>query len=80
MKAHERFELYIYIAGLNDVRLVQEYYDCMNDCCGSYADEMEDLCYDTMDISERQEYEAFLREKSNILRHVCEKRGFSLFE
>ncbi len=80
MKAKEKNELYKYAAALNDEQLKKEYYDSMDDCCGSLADKMEDLHYDTIDILERRKYEKFLSERSDFLLCLCNERGLSLFD
>ena len=41
---------------------------------------MYDLGYDISDIRDREDYEKFLREKSDLLESVCKERGIELWK
>lgn len=46
---------------------------------GSQCDDMFDLGYDIRDIIERQKYEKFIAQKSDLIGGICDKRGIQLF-
>ena len=65
---------------LNDEDLEKLYYESVFDCLGSQVDDMYDLCYDICDIKEREKYEKYMLERSNILEHCCLNRNIELFK
>ena len=50
------------------------------DSLGSETEEMYELGYDIRDIIEREKFEKWLGEKSNLLEQLCEERGIKLWE
>ena len=80
MKNTEKNNLLKWASSLSDEELKDEYYSSVYDSLGSQTDEMYELGYDIRDIEEREAYEKFLCEKSDILGSLCEKRGITLWE
>lgn len=80
MTRKERNALVKWAKGLSDAELEQEYYDAVYDSLGSQTETMYELGYDMSDIRERETFEKFLREKSDILENECLLRGIKLWE
>ena len=80
MKKAERNEIVKWANSLTDEELEDEYYKAVNDSLGSQTEDMYELGYDIADIYDREEYEKFLFQKSNLLEELCEKRGLKLWE
>ncbi|MBO5082549.1 MAG: hypothetical protein J6C06_08090 [Lachnospiraceae bacterium] len=78
MKKSERTAIIKWSEKLTDAELEKEYYDSVFDCMGSEAERMYELGYDIRDIYERERYEKYLCEKSDLLRTCCEQRGIEL--
>ena len=58
----------------------KEYYDAAWDSLGSEAEEMYERGWDMQDILEREKYEKWLGEKSDLLEELCYGRGIKLWE
>ena len=80
MKKSEKNALLKWAENLTDEDLEKEYYDAVYDSLGSQTEKMYELGYDIRDIEEREKHEKFLREKSDILASLCERRGIKLWE
>lgn len=65
---------------LTDTELEDEYYDSVFDCLGSDVDEMYERGYDMVDIRERERYEDWLCQRSDVLEQLCLGRGIKLWE
>lgn len=65
---------------LTDEELEGEYYDSVYDCLGSQAEEMYERGWDMQDVREREEYENWLCQRSDILEALCYGRGIKLWE
>ena len=78
MKIKEKNEILNSVAFMNDTELKDYTESIMFDCLGSEADIMIERGYEEIDIIERQKYEKYLSEKSDILIMCCEKRGINL--
>ena len=70
MKRKERNSIIKWACTLTDEELEKEYYDAVLDSLG----------YDISDIRDREDYEKFLREKSDLLESVCKERGIELWK
>ena len=64
---------------LTDEDLKEEYYRAAWDSLGSQAEEMYERGWDVGDIIEREKYEKWLSEKSDILEMLCYERGIKLW-
>ena len=80
MTKSERNQIIKWASTLTDKELEKEYYDATFDCLGSQAEEMYERGYDTSDILEREKYEKWLGQKSDLLEILCEERGIKLWE
>lgn len=80
MKKSEKNAILKWGETLTNEELEKEYYDSVLDSLGSETDEMYELGYDIRDIEEREKYERFLCEKSDILESLCKDRGIRLWE
>ncbi|MDE6054417.1 MAG: hypothetical protein K2G55_11785 [Lachnospiraceae bacterium] len=80
MKKSEKNVLLEWAISLSDKELEDAYYSSVYDSLGSETDEMYELGYDIRDIKEREAYEKYLCEKSDILGSLCEKRNIMLWE
>ena len=80
MKRKERNSIIKWARTLTDEELEKEYYDVVFDSLGSQTEQMYDLGYDISDIRDREDYEKFLREKSDLLGFICEERGIELWK
>lgn len=65
---------------LTDQELKSEYYAAVFDCLGSEVEEMYERGYEMSDILEREKFEKWLGEKSDLLEMLCEERGIKLWE
>jgi hypothetical protein len=79
MRKSEKNALLKWAKTLTDEDLEKEYYNSVYDCLGSEAEEMYERGYDIRDIKEREQYEKYLGEKSDILEALCEERGIELW-
>lgn len=80
MTKKQRNEIIKWANALTDEQLEGEYYDAVYDSLGSQTEEMYELGYDIQDIIEREEYEDYLDQKSDLLGRLCEERGIKLWE
>lgn len=80
MTKKERNEIIKWASALTDEQLEDEYYDAVYDCLGSQTEAMYELGYDMRDIEEREEYEDYLDQRSDLLGRLCEERGIKLWE
>lgn len=80
MRRKERNSIIKWACTLTDEELEKEYYDAVLDSLGSQTERMYDLGYDISDIRDREDYEKFLREKSDLLESVCKERGIELWK
>ena len=65
---------------LTDDELEKEYYNAVFDTLGSQAEEMYERGWDMQDIIEREKYENWLDQKSDLLEQLCYERGIKLWE
>ena len=63
-----------------DDELEKEYYNSVYESLGSECEDMYELWYDIADIIEREKYEKYLRQRSDLLEYLCEQRGIKLWE
>ena len=63
-----------------DDELEKEYYNSVYESLGSECEDMYELGYDIADIIEREKYEKYLRQRSDLLEYLCEQRGIKLWE
>ena len=80
MTQKQRNEIIKWASTLTDDELEGEYYDAVYDSLGSQTEEMYELGYDIADILEREEYEDYLDQRSDLLGRLCEERGIKLWE
>ena len=80
MTKKQRNEIIKWASTLTDDQLEGEYYDAVMDSLGSQTEEMYELGYDIADIIEREEYEDYLDQRSDLLGRLCEERGIKLWE
>lgn len=80
MTKTERSELLKWAKELSNEELEKAYYDAVYDCLGTQTEAMYELGYDMQDIKEREAFEKFLCEKSDILENECLKRNIKLWE
>ena len=80
MKKSERNAIVKWAGSVSDKELTDEYYNSVYDSLGSQTDKMYELGYDIRDIMERESYERYLGERSDILGSLCEERGIILWE
>ena len=80
MTKPERNQIIKWANILTDEELEKEYYDSVLDCLGSDVDEMYERGYDMIDIREREEYEEWLCQKSDVLEELCYGRGIKLWK
>ena len=80
MKLKERNAIIKWAKTLDNDTLLNEYYDSVFDSLGSQTEKMYDLGYDISDIKDRESYEKFLKEKSDLLAFLCEDRNIKLWE
>lgn len=65
---------------LTNEELEEEYYHAAFDTLGSEAEEMYEHGYEMSDILEREKFEKWLGEKSDLLEKLCDERGIKLWE
>lgn len=80
MTKAERNKIIAWCNTLTDEQLEGEYYDSVYDCLGSQVDEMYERGYDIADIEEREEYEDYLCDRSDVIEMMCEQRGIKLWQ
>ena len=80
MTKSEKNALVKWAETLSDEELEKEYYKSVFDSLGSETEEMYERGYDLRDIEERDKFEDYLGEKSDILGQLCEKRGIELWK
>jgi hypothetical protein len=80
MTKKQRNEIIKWASTLTDDQLENEYYDAVYDSLGSQTEEMYELGYDIVDILEREEYEEYLDQRSDLLGRLCEERGIKLWK
>ena len=80
MTKSERSQIIKWANTLTDEQLEKEYYDSVMDSLGSQTEDMYELGYDIQDIIERDKFEKWLCEKSNLFEKLCEERGIKLWE
>ena len=80
MTKKEREQIVKWADGLTDEQLESEYYDSVFDSLGSQTEKMYELGYDISDIFEREKYEKFLCEKSDLLDYLCAQRNIVLWQ
>lgn len=73
-------EIIKWASALTDEQLKGEYYDAVYDSLGTQTEAMYELGYDVQDIIEREEYEDYLDQRSDLLGRLCEERGIKLWE
>ena len=79
MTKSERSQIIKWASTKTNEELEKEYYDSVFDCLGSEVDEMYERGWDMQDIIEREKYEKYLGQKSDILMRLCEERGIKLW-
>lgn len=79
MTKSERNQIIKWANTLSDEQLKYEYYDSVYDCLGSETEEMYERGWDMQDILEREKYEKWLGEKSDLLEELCYGRGIKLW-
>lgn len=79
MTKSERNQIIKWANTLSDEELEQEYYRAAWDILGSEAEEMYERGYDMVDILEREKFEKWLGEKSDLLEGLCMGRGIKLW-
>lgn len=80
MTKSERNQIIKWANTLTNEELEQEYYRAAFDTLGSEAEEMYERGYDMVDILEREKFEKWLGEKSDLIEKLCEERGIKLWE
>lgn len=80
MTKSERNQIITWASTLTDEELKGEYYDFVFDCLGSQAEEMYERGWDMADILEREKFEKWLGEKSDLIEKLCYERGIKLWE
>lgn len=80
MNRSERKSIVDWANSLSDEELENEYYKSVFDSLGSEVEEMYERGWDMQDILEREKFEKWLGEKSDILASICEERGIKLWE
>ena len=79
MTKSERNQIIKWANTLTDEELEQEYYDAAFATLGSEAEEMYERGWDMVDILEREKFEKWLGQKSDLLEMLCEERGIKLW-
>lgn len=80
MTKAERNKIIEWANTLTNEELEKEYYDGVWDCLGSEAELMYEQGWDMVDVREREKYEKWLGQKSDLLEQLCEERGIKLWE
>lgn len=79
MTKRERNVIIKYAETLTDEELEKEYYDSVYRSLGSICEDMYELGYDISDIAQREKYEKYLGQLSELLGALCEQRGINLW-
>lgn len=79
MKLADKNSIIKWANSVSDTELEKEYYDTVYNSLGSQTTEMYDLGYDKQDIRERETFEKFLCQKSDLLATICVERGISIW-
>ena len=80
MTKSERNQIIKWANSLTDDELEKEYYRAVYDTLGSEAEEMYERGYEMSDILEREKFEKWLGEKSDLIEMLCDERGIKLWE
>lgn len=80
MTKSERSQIIKWANSLSNEELKKAYYDTVLYTLGSEAEEMYERGWDMQDVLEREKYEKWLCEKSDILENICYGRGIKLWE
>ena len=80
MTKSEKNQIIKWASTLTDDELEKEYYNAVFDTLGSQAEEMYERGWDMQDIIEREKYENWLDQKSDLLEQLCYERGIKLWE
>lgn len=80
MRKSEKNKILQQFAFKSDEQVEKEYYDSVYNSLGSQTEQLYDLGYDMRDILEREKYEKYKIEYSNILEEICIKRNIKLWE
>jgi hypothetical protein len=80
MTKSERNQIIKWANDLTDEELEKEYYDAAYDTLGSEAEEMYERGWDMGDVLEREKFEKWLGQKSDLLEALCYGRGIKLWE
>ena len=80
MTKTERNQIIKWANSLTDDELEKEYYRAVYDTLGSEAEEMYGRGYEMSDILEREKFEKWLGEKSDLIEMLCDERGIKLWE
>ena len=80
MTNKQQYEIINFANKLTDEEIEKEYYNSVYGCLGSQCEVMYELGYDIRDIVEREKYEKYLFEKSDLLGRICDRRGIKLWE
>lgn len=80
MTKAERNQIIKWANALANEELEKEYYRAVMDSLGSETEEMYELGWDMRDILEREKFEKWLEDKSDLLGRLCEERGIKLWE
>lgn len=80
MTKSERNQIIKWANDLTDEELEKEYYDAAYDTLGSEAEEMYERGWDMVDVLEREKFEKWLGQKSDLLEALCYGRGIKLWE
>ena len=80
MTKSERNQIIKWAGTLTDEELEKECYHAIFDTLGSEAEEMYERGWDMQDVLEREKFEKWLGQKSDLLEKLCEERGIKLWE
>ena len=80
MTKSERNQITKWVNTLTNEELEEEYYRAVFATLGSEAEEMYERGYDMVDILEREKFEKWLGQKSDLIEKLCEERGIKLWE
>lgn len=80
MTRKERNEIIKFAEKLTDEELEKEYYDAVYNRLGSQCEDMYELGYDISDIIDRENYEKYLCQRTDLLEYLCQQRGIELWK
>ena len=80
MTRKKRNEIIKFAEKLTDEELKKEYYNSVDESLGSLCGDMYELGYDIVDIIEREKYEKYLGQRTDLLGELCMQRGIKLWE